>query len=70
VKAIQRVLEQIREDEVVALPRDLVRIPSVYRPTDADANESRVAAFIEAWFRREDFAVEVQPAAPGRPRGG
>jgi len=67
VKAIQKVLDQIHDAEVVALTRDLVRIPSVYRPTDPDANESRVAAFIEAWFRREGFAVEVQPAAPGRP---
>jgi len=70
VKAIHKVLDQIHDTEVVALTRDLVRIPSVYRPTDPDANESRVAAFIEAWFRREGFAVEVQPAAPGRPRGG
>ena len=46
MKAIQKVLDQIHDAEGVALTRDLVRIPSVYRPTDPDANESRVAAFI------------------------
>lgn len=64
---IQKLLDQIREDELVALTRDLVRIPSVYRPDDPEANESEVAAFAEAWFRREGFEVEVQPVAPGRP---
>lgn len=67
MKAIQKVLEQIRDEELVALTRDLVRIPSVYRPDDPAANESRVASFIEAWFRREGFRVEVQRAAPARP---
>jgi succinyl-diaminopimelate desuccinylase len=64
---IRELLEHIREDELVALTRDLVRIPSVYRPGDREANESKVAAFVEAWFRREGFEIEVQPAAPGRP---
>ena len=67
MNAIQKLLEQIREDELVALTRDLVRIPSVYRPGDPDANESKVASFIEAWFRRQGFGIEVQPAALGRP---
>jgi len=67
VNAIQKLLEQIRDTELVALTRDLVRIPSVYRPDDPEANESKVASFIEAWFRREGFGVEVQPVAPGRP---
>ena len=54
-------------DELVELTRALVRIPSVYRPGDPDGNESRVAAFVEQWLRREQFQVEVQPVAPGRP---
>ena len=65
--ALARVLERIDADEVVELTRSLVRIPSVYRPGDPDATEARVAAFVEAWFRREGFAVEVQQVAPGRP---
>ena len=61
------VLARIDAGEVVALTRDLVRIPSVHRPGDPDGNERRVAAFVEAWMRREGFRVEVQEAAPGRP---
>ncbi len=67
MSVIQKLLADIRQDELVALARDLVRIPSVYRPDDPEANESKVAAFIEAWFRREGFHVEVQPVAPERP---
>jgi len=60
-------LRRIDGDEVVELTRSLVRIPSVYRPGDPDANESRVARFVEDWLRREGFRVEVQEVAPGRP---
>ncbi len=67
MNALEKLLGQVREDEIVTLTRDLVRIPSVYRPDDPEANESRVAAFIEAWFKREGFHVEVQPVAPRRP---
>lgn len=67
MNALSAVLEQIDGDEVIELTRDLVRIPSVYCPGDPDANESRVAGFVEAWLRREGFGVEVQDVAPGRP---
>jgi succinyl-diaminopimelate desuccinylase len=65
--ALAQVLRKIDADEVVELTRSLVRIPSVYRPGDPEATEARVAAFVEAWLRREGFEVEVQPVAPGRP---
>ena len=67
MRALDQVLARIDADEVVALTRDLVRIPSVYRPDDPDATEARVAAHVEAWLRREGFAVEIQDVAPGRP---
>jgi succinyl-diaminopimelate desuccinylase len=67
VTALAQVLRKIDADEVVELTRSLVRIPSVYRPGDPEATEARVAAFVEAWLRREGFEVEVQPVAPGRP---
>lgn len=67
MNALKQVLAKIDPDEVVALTRDLVRIPSVYRPDDPDATEARVAAHVEAWLRREGFAVEIQDVAPGRP---
>ena len=65
--ALSTLLAKIDADEVVELTRALIRIPSVHRPGDPDANESRVAAFVEAWLRREGFGVEVQLVAPGRP---
>ena len=64
---LSRVFEHIRGDEVVELTRSLIRIPSVYRPGEPDANEARVAAFVESWFRREGLPVDVQEVAPGRP---
>ncbi len=67
MSALAQVLSRIDADEVVELTRALVRIPSVYRPGDPDANEARVAAFVENWLRREGFQVEVQNVAPGRP---
>ena len=64
---IDRVLKEITEPEVVDLTAQLVRIPSVFRPGEADANERQVAGAVEAWLRREGFSVEVQDVAPGRP---
>ncbi|PWU24662.1 MAG: peptidase M20 [Candidatus Rokuibacteriota bacterium] len=65
--ALAQLFKQIDVDEVVELTRQLVRIPSVHRPGDPDATEARVAAFVEAWFRREGFEIEIQDVAPGRP---
>lgn len=63
----EKILAQIRDDEIVDLTRGLVRIPSVYRPGVPGANEAEVAIFVERWFRREGLQVEVQEVAPGRP---
>jgi len=67
VSVLSRVFDHIGGDEVVELTRALVRIPSVYRPGEPGANEALVADFVEAWFRREGLAVEVQQVSPGRP---
>jgi succinyl-diaminopimelate desuccinylase len=61
------VLSRIDRDELIALTRDLVRIPSVIRPDDPSATEAAVAAHVERWLRAEGFAVEVHEVAPGRP---
>jgi succinyl-diaminopimelate desuccinylase len=45
----------------------LVRTPSVYRPTDPEANETAVAALIAAELRQLGLDVHVEDAAPGRP---
>jgi succinyl-diaminopimelate desuccinylase len=67
LRALPRLLARVDQDELVALTRDLVRIPSVYRPGDPTANEREVAAFVEQWLRREGFAVAVHEVEPGRP---
>ncbi|MFQ5945854.1 MAG: M20 family metallopeptidase [Anaerolineae bacterium] len=67
MSATRDILAEIHSDEVVELTKALVRIPSVFRSDDPSANEAKVAAFIEDWFRREGLPVEVQHVAPGRP---
>ena len=64
---ITDVLSHIDEGELIALTRDLVRIPSVVRPGQPGATEAGVAAHVEQWLRREGFDVEIQHVAPGRP---
>jgi succinyl-diaminopimelate desuccinylase len=64
---IEGALAHIDEAELVALTRDLVRIPSVVRPDDPHATEVAVAQYIERWFVKESLNVEIQPVAPGRP---
>ena len=61
------VLSRIDADELIALTRDLVRIPSVVRPGDPTATEAAVAAHVERWLSVEGFDVEVHEVAPGRP---
>jgi succinyl-diaminopimelate desuccinylase len=65
--AVDRVLREVDEPELVALTQALVRIPSVFRPGEPGADEREVAAAVERWLRREGFGVEVQEVAPGRP---
>jgi succinyl-diaminopimelate desuccinylase len=64
---VDRVLKEITEQEVVDLTAALVRIPSVFRPGEPEANERAVAATVDDWLRREGLGVEVQDVAPGRP---
>jgi succinyl-diaminopimelate desuccinylase len=58
------VLRRIDPDELIALTRDLVRIPSVVRPDDPAATEAAVAGHVEHWLRAEGFAVEVHEVRP------
>ena len=64
---VDRVLKEISEREIVDLTAELVRIPSVFRPGEPEANERAVALSVEGWLRHEGFAVEVQEVTPGRP---
>ena len=67
MSTLTRVLSLVDSDELVALTRDLVRIPSVVRHGVPTANEAAVAAHVEAWMRAQGFDVQVQQVAPGRP---
>jgi succinyl-diaminopimelate desuccinylase len=60
-------LSQVDDAEVVALTRDLVRIPSVWRPGDPGSGEAAVAEHVERWFLTAGLDVELQQVAPGRP---
>jgi len=65
--SLKDALAHIDSDELVALTRDLIRIPSVIRPGDPSATEAAVADYVHRWFVKEGFDVEVQDVAPGRP---
>lgn len=62
----RRLLGTVRQEELVRLTQDLVRIDSVIRP-ETGGTESGVVRFIAEWIRRE-LGVEplVEEAAPGR----
>jgi len=65
--SLDTVLAAIDEAELVALTRDLIRIPSVFRPGDPAGNENAVAEYVRAWLAKEGFELEIQDVAPGRP---
>ena len=67
MSALTSALARVDPDELIALTRDLVRIPSVVRPGDPTGTEAAVADHVEQWLREEGFDVEVQSVAPGRP---
>jgi len=60
-------LAQVHDDELIALTRDLVRIPSVITPGDPDGTEAAVADYVHRWFVKEGFEVTSELVAPGRP---
>jgi succinyl-diaminopimelate desuccinylase len=65
--SLEAALSRVDRDELIALTRDLIRVPSVVRPGDPAATEARVAAHVQTWLEGEGFPVEVQHVAPGRP---
>src|SRR5919201_4721402 len=65
--AWEDVLACIDQAELIALTRDLVRIPSVIRKDDPNATEAAVAEHVRRWVIKEGFDVEVQDVAPNRP---
>jgi len=64
---LEDVLNRIDREELVHLVRELVRIPSVYRPEEHDGNEARVARYVADYLERAGFEVKTEEVAPGRP---
>ena len=62
----KRVLAQIDADEVVEWTRELVRIPSVYRP-DKGEGEEEVARKVKGWLDGIGLETHWEVVAPGRP---
>jgi succinyl-diaminopimelate desuccinylase len=61
------VLARIDREELVRLTRDLVRIPSVYRPEEPHGNEASVARYVADYLEHAGFGVQVEEASFGRP---
>ena len=61
-----RVLACIDADAVVEWTRELVRIPSVYRPQTGEAEED-AARWVKARFEQLGLEVHWEVVAPGRP---
>jgi acetylornithine deacetylase/succinyl-diaminopimelate desuccinylase family protein len=59
----RRVLDRIRESELVEIAQRLVRAPG----TNPPGGEAATAAVLEQLCRERGFAVEVADVAPGRP---
>jgi succinyl-diaminopimelate desuccinylase len=66
-RLLEDVLNRIDREELVHLARELVRIPSVYRPEELDGNEARVAGYVADYLGRVGFEVKTEEVAPGRP---
>jgi succinyl-diaminopimelate desuccinylase len=66
-RVLEDVLNKVDREELVRLARELVRIPSVYRPEEPEGNEARVARFLADYLERAGFEVRVEAVAPGRP---
>jgi succinyl-diaminopimelate desuccinylase len=64
---LEAVLARVDSEELLRLTRELVRIPSVYRPEEPDGNEARVARFLADYLERTGFDVHLEEVAPGRP---
>jgi succinyl-diaminopimelate desuccinylase len=64
---LEAVWRRIDREELARFTQELVRIPSVYRPGEAEGNEERVVRFLADCLEREGFEVHTEEVAPGRP---
>src|SRR5215204_711290 len=66
-RVLDDVLNEIDREALVRLTRELVRIPSVYRPEQPDGNEAHIARFVADYLERAGFSVGTEEVAPHRP---
>jgi succinyl-diaminopimelate desuccinylase len=59
-------LDAIDPSELIGLTRDLVRIPSVYKPATGEGEEE-VARFVARKLEAMDLNVKMEEVSPGRP---
>jgi succinyl-diaminopimelate desuccinylase len=64
---LEKVWRRIDREELARFAQELVRIPSVYRPEEAEGNEGGVARYVADYLEREGFEVHTEEVAPGRP---
>jgi succinyl-diaminopimelate desuccinylase len=64
---LETVWRRIDREDLARLVQEVVRIPSVYRPEEADGNEASVARFLVDYLEREGFEVRTEEIAPWRP---
>ena len=64
---LESVLRRIDHEELIQFLRDLIRIPSVYRPDDPDGNEERAARHVAEYLEEAGFEVSTEEVTPGRP---
>jgi len=62
----KRVLSLVDEDQVIRWTQELVRIPSVYRPEEGEAEEP-AARWVEARLKEIGLETRFEPVKPGRP---
>ena len=63
---IDKVLNEIEAEELIALTSDLVMINSVWDPA-AGTSEQEAADYVARWAEKQGFDVQQDEVAPGRP---
>jgi succinyl-diaminopimelate desuccinylase len=63
---IERVLREIKREELIRLTQDLIRIPSV-RSQKEGGNEEKVATFLSHYLEEMGLEVVVEEVEPGSP---
>lgn len=70
MNSYQRVLDEIRETEVVSLLRDLIKIPSVFIPDQTDGNHPALRPDHPEVLRRLVGDYKTKPCLNGKPGEG